>query len=117
MLAEHVSLSTGDFKINDGSIFGQAVGEGDNAGFSQIISLGGNASSDDFKLTGGSKVYGRAYASAHTMTLGSGSTWLGSAVVREAEFDSAATFAVDEGSNGNYLVDPQNYQIVAKWLK
>ena len=88
-----------DFKVKGGSLFGQAIGDENNAGYSQIVSMGGNFSSDDIKASTGSSVYGRVYAAGHMMTIELGSTWYGSALVGEAVVN-AGTFAIDIGTLG-----------------
>ncbi len=102
-----------DFKVNQNSIYGRSTVDPGNSGFSQIISLGGNTSSDDIMATNNSTVYGRIYAAAHKLTV-SGSKWYGSALVRTASI-SSSTFAVDEGSLGGKLVDPTTYSVLAQW--
>ncbi len=91
-----------DFKILNASSYGQAIGDENNAGYTQIISMGGNGSSDDIMASGGSTVYGRVYAAAHTFTIEGGSTWYGSALAAEAIFNDG-TLAVDLGSLGSTL--------------
>ena len=103
-----------DFAVSNNSIFGQAVGDTNNGGYSQIISLGGNTSSDDITISTGSKVYGRIYAAAHKFTMSGSSYLYGSVLTRTASI-TASTIAIDEGSLGNGLVDPSNYQILARW--
>ena len=105
--------SNADFKVRNNSIYGQAIGDENNAGYSQIISLGGNASSDDIMAESGSNVYGRIYAAAHTLTV-SGANWFGSALVRQTVVTNG-TFAVDEGSLGTTLHDPTKYAVLTRW--
>jgi hypothetical protein len=103
-----------DFMISAASVFGQATTEPANAGYTQIISLGGNTSSDAISVTGGSSVYGRLYAAAHAFSI-SGSSWYGSAVARTVELDKSALFAVDRGGTGTRLGGTSgDYEIVAR---
>ncbi len=105
-----------DFKVSGSSVFGQAIGDTNNSGYSQIISLGGDTSSDDIVVSGGSTVYGRLYAASHLFNLGSNSTWYGSALARTITLaGSNSTFAVDEGTTGNVLIDPTDVAILARW--
>lgn len=106
-----------DFFASGGSVFGQAIGDPANSGYSQIISLGGDASVDDISVTGGSSVYGRLYAAAHVLTINGGSTWYGSALARTVNIGGTTpgTFAVDVGTLGNALIDPSTYAILARW--
>lgn len=103
-----------DFRVSGGSIYGQPLKQGDKAGFSQIISLGGNTSSDEIEVTGGSTVYGRLYAAAHKFFLNGESSWYGSALARTAVM-GPAMFAVDESSLGTMLPSPTRFQVLARW--
>jgi hypothetical protein len=102
-----------DFVVTSNGVFGQSTNDPTNAGYTQIISLGGNTSSDDIKVTTGGTVYGRLYAAAHLLTVDSAS-WYGSALARTATLRNA-TFAVDVGSLGKSLIDPSAYEILARW--
>lgn len=103
-----------DFKIMNGSSWGQAVGDENNAGYMQIISLGGNGNSDGMNATGGSTVYGRIYAAAHELTI-TDSTWYGSAMAGEV-YISNSTFAVDLGTLGVTLeAQSSNAQMLGFW--
>jgi len=102
-----------DFTILSNAVFGQSTDDPGNAGYTQIISLGGNTSSDSIQASGGAKVYGRVYAAAHTFTVDS-ATWYGSALTRTVTLRHSI-FAVDLGSLGTTLHDPSRYQILARW--
>ncbi len=105
-----------DFKISGSSVFGQAIGDTNNSGYSQIISLGGDTSSDDIVVRTGSTVYGRLYAASHLFSLGANCSWYGSALARTITLSGTnSTFAVDEGTMGNVLIDPTEVAILARW--
>jgi hypothetical protein len=102
-----------DFAITSNAVFGQSTDDPNNAGYTQIISLGGNTSSDNITASGGAKVYGRVYAAAHVFTV-DGASWYGSALTRTVNVRNS-TFAVDLGSLGTTLNDPSSYQVLARW--
>ena len=102
-----------DFTILSNAVFGQSTDDPGNAGYTQIISLGGNTSSDSIQASGGARVYGRVYAAAHVFTVDS-ATWHGSALTRTVTLRHSI-FAVDLGSLGTTLHDPSRYQILARW--
>ncbi len=103
-----------DFKVMNGSSFGQAIGDENNAGYMQIISLGGNGNSDGIDATGGSTVYGRIYAAAHELTI-TDSTWYGSAMAGSV-YISNSTFAIDLGTLGVTLeAQSSNAQMLGYW--
>lgn len=103
------------FKAADGSVFGQAVGEAESAGYSRIISIsvGGTTSADDILATGGSKVYGRVYATGHDLTVTEQSEWHGSAVVRSLGIENGF-FAVDIGGLGSTLETKREVELLAR---
>jgi hypothetical protein len=102
-----------DFTITSNGVFGQSTVDPGNAGYTQIISLGGNTSSDTITATSGARVYGRVYAAAHAFTIDT-ATWYGSALTRTVNVTNS-TFAVDLGSLGTTLSDPSHYEIVTRW--
>jgi len=88
-----------DFVVNSGSVFGQSVTDPNNAGYTQVISLGGNASSDNFTVAG--TVYARLYAAAHAVSI-TGKMY-GSALARTVTLGTNAIFGYDEGYLGMTL--------------
>jgi hypothetical protein len=103
-----------DFAVTDDSRFGQNLSDPNSAGYTQIISLGGNTSSDNITASSGSQVYGRLYARAHNLSVSGGATWYGSGVVRTATV-TGATFAVDESMLGRTIPKPDDYEIYGLW--
>ena len=103
-----------DFKLFSGSIWGQNPGDTTTAGYSQLISLGGNASSDDIIVDSGSTYYGRIYAAAHEVAVTSGSTFYGSVLSRTVVVDGS-TVAIDESTLGDGLADPSGLSVLVKW--
>ncbi len=107
-----------DFDISGGSVFGQEVNDPATAGYSQMISLGGDASGDMF-LVSDSEVYARLYATAHTFDLRAAAKWFGSGVIRTASLSGGpgapAIFAADEGALGRGLFDPSSFELYARW--
>ena len=103
-----------DFMLKSGSIWGQNPGDTATAGYSQLISLGGSASSDDIIVDSGSTFYGRIYAAAHEVSLTSGSTLYGSVLARTVVVDGS-TIAIDESTLGDGLGDSSGLSVLAKW--
>ena len=105
-----------DLVMTNGSVLGQEVTDNGSGGYHQIVSLGGNGSSDKISLNQLSQAYGRLYAVAHEMTLNNSSAWFGSAIVKSATLSNAAQFAVDSDSLGGGLAVPGGeLGVLATW--
>ncbi len=108
-----------DFAIGQNSIFGQCVNDPNNAGYSQIVSLGADNSSDVISVGSGAVAYGRLYAPGHDLQLSGNATWYGSAVVNSISIlgsvAGAALFGIDMGLTGVYLTDPTCFEVFARW--
>ncbi len=103
-----------DFEVTGQSVFGQAVGDPYNAGYSQIISAGGDGSYDRIKVHQDSAVFARMYAPNHKLEMTWNSAWYGSAVVRTALIMGDQTvFAADRGEQGRTL-NP-DFEVFARW--
>jgi hypothetical protein len=101
-----------DFNVGTGAVYGQSKTDPNNAGFAQIISLGGNSSSDDFTVAG--TVYGRLYAAAHAVSVTG--KMFGSALARTVKIGTNGLFAFDEGHLGTTLpANSKKVSIMATW--
>ncbi len=104
-----------DFRVLRDSVYGQSVNDPNNSGYTQIISLGGNASADEIEIDHRSTVHGRLYAAAHNLLLKNGSEWHGSAVARTVDLNHDGIFAIDRGSLGTSVPDSTTHDILARW--
>jgi len=101
-----------DFSVATGGVFGQSTTDPNNAGYTQVISLGGNASSDNFTVAG--TVYARLYAAAHAVSV-TGKMY-GSALARTVSIGTNGLFAYDEGYLGTTLpANSDEVTVMATW--
>lgn len=101
-----------DFNVATGGVFGQSTTDPNNAGYTQVISLGGNASSDNFTVAG--TVYARLYAAAHAVSV-TGKMY-GSALARTVTIGTNGLFAFDEGYLGTTLpANSDEVTVMATW--
>ena len=111
-----------DMRVQSNGVFGQGSGfyaDTYNAGYTQIVILGGDGNNDTIELQAESSVYGQLYAREHVVTLKGNSAWYGSALVKKiaisGDLEGPAMFAVDEGLTGTTISDPTNFQVFARW--
>lgn len=108
-----------DMTLGSNARYGQNLAAPESGGYTQVISMGGDASSDGISLSGGARMFGRLYAVAHTLTLAAGSHWYGSLLARSVSVSGSASapvvIAIDESAVGGALLDRSGFDLHARW--